>query len=100
METMSPDQIKSVFRDAEVDAVFDEENVTVGVSEVDNRVSYHKPSEDGAKRHAYLSAAFAALMNDIDEIVPGGREKSLVFTKLEEALLWSRSAITRSNKTV
>ena len=100
MEDMTAAQIKAALSDNELDAVFNVENVSIGVKEVDNRVSYHAPSKEGIKRHGYLSAAFALLMNDIDEIVPPGREKSIAITKLEEALHWSKSAITRNNETV
>lgn len=42
------------------------------------------------------SIIFAA--RNIDAQVPDGREKSLAFTKLEEALMWSNKGIAKGQK--
>lgn len=67
--------------------------------EIQNRVTYHPPSEKGRGTHAQLSHVFAVLMQNIDELVPAGREKSLVFTKLEEAKMWASAGVARNPET-
>lgn len=67
---------------------------------IHERVHYRAPSEEGRARHEALSEGFAHLMNMIDVVVPNGREKSLVFTKLEEAKMWASAGVARNQRTV
>lgn len=67
--------------------------------EITNRFTYHPPSEAGKQRHGALSDAFAAIASAVDLIVPDGREKALVFTKLEEAKFWASAGVARNEAT-
>ena len=55
--------------------------------EIANRVTYHAPSKEGVERHAALSQNFSELMHTIEIVMPEGREKSIVFTKLDNVYL-------------
>ncbi len=71
----------------------------IGEDEVRNRMTYHAPSLDGIARHARLSEAIGAAMEEVDRTCPDGREKSIVFTKLEEAKMWASAAVARNPET-
>ena len=63
--------------------------------DIRGRVTYHDPSTEGKDRHAKLSAGFESLMSLVNDIVPDGREKSLVMTKLEEGKMWASAGVVR-----
>jgi hypothetical protein len=67
--------------------------------EIQDRVRYHAPSEDGIVRHAAMSEIFAEALKCVDAVVPPGREKSLAITKIEEAKMWASAGIARSPET-
>lgn len=67
--------------------------------EIQNRVHYHAPSEEGKLKHERLSIAFDTIMHTIEMVVPDGREKSIVFTKLEEAKMWASAGVARNPET-
>lgn len=67
--------------------------------EIRDRVIYHAPSQQGVERHAALSVAFEWIMRNIDVTVPNGREKSLAFTKIEEAKMWASAGVARNPET-
>lgn len=81
------------------DEVYDEGNIVLTRDEVINRITYHAPTRTGIERHAALSGIFADMMEAVDRIVPVGREKSLVFTKLEEAKMWASAGVARDERT-
>ena len=63
---------------------------------IDNAFTYHPPKGDQAERYELLRSAgrsFAAL---ILGYTPRSREQALALTKLEEAIMWSNAAISRS----
>jgi hypothetical protein len=67
--------------------------------ELVTRFTHHPPKDVGprpqATRYAEIreqALAFARLVNDC---CPESREKSLAFTKIEEAVMWANSAIAR-----
>jgi hypothetical protein len=61
-----------------------------------NRFTYHNPSEENKLKHARVNETLLAVAEDFDELLPNGREKALVLTKLEEARFWSNAAIARN----
>lgn len=67
--------------------------------EIQDRFRYHPPSEDGVGRHTKLTLGFVDLATLVEEICPDGREKALVFTKLEEAKMWASAAVARNPAT-
>jgi len=67
--------------------------------EISNRVRYHAPSRAGSERHGILSLGFEAIMGTVNDVVPDGREKSIVFTKLEEAKMWASAGVARNPET-
>lgn len=67
-------------------------------SEALDRLTYHAPNEEGRQRHEMLTDGFLALFVEIETLVPEGREKSLVFTKLEEAKFWASAGVARNPK--
>lgn len=71
----------------------------LGVEEIANRVHFHAPSDKGAETHALLSVVFEEAMKHVDELCPASREKSLAFTKLEEAKMWASAAVARNPET-
>lgn len=68
-------------------------------TEITYRFTYHPPSEAGAARHELLSAKFIELARMVEDTCPDGREKSLVFTKLEEGKMWASAAVARNPST-
>ena len=67
--------------------------------EIWNRFNYHAASEEGKKRHHELSDVFKLIAEAVERVCPDGREKSLVFTKLEEAKMWASAAVARNPET-
>ena len=66
---------------------------------IKDRFTYHAPSTAGVERHGDLSAAFVNLAFVIESTCPDGREKALVYTKLEEAKFWASAAVARNPET-
>lgn len=67
--------------------------------EIRNRFSYHAPSPEGVARHSDLTRAFVEVATLINDVCPGGREKSSAFTKLEEAKFHASAAVARNPDT-
>lgn len=64
--------------------------------ELAHRFAYHKPSsEEVGDRHSYIRRELGALAEDLNELLPDGREKSTAITRLEEAMFWANAAIAR-----
>ena len=51
------------------------------------------PTETITERTAEAEQAFSELLNKLEELVPPGRSRSLVVTKLQEACDWARRGI-------
>jgi hypothetical protein len=64
--------------------------------ELDRRFDHHPPDRYREARHQLIRSVFKDTAGIIDRELPEGREKSLVLTKLEEALMWANAAIARS----
>lgn len=62
-----------------------------------NRFRYHPPTTNEVRRlHEDTRAAVWALAEKLDATIPAGREKALMLTHLEEALMWGNAAIARA----
>lgn len=68
-----------------------EQNETVG--EIKKTYAYHKPSETGLRKIAKLRQLFSMVHDQIEELVPQSREKSVAFTNLETAAMWAIKAV-------
>lgn len=53
----------------------------------------HRLNEVGLQKAEMLGEAFSILLETVDALVPQGRERSLVVTKLQEASYWAKRAI-------
>lgn len=64
---------------------------------LDHRFAYHPPlHESVAEAHGLVRYEVALTARVLDDALPDGREKALVFTKLEEAMMWANAAIARN----
>lgn len=65
--------------------------------EIENRFGFHKGTVEGpnatAPVHAGLRKKFVEFAKHLDEVVPDGRAKSVLFTELETASMWAHKAI-------
>jgi hypothetical protein len=64
--------------------------------ELENRFSYHAPDEEKADLHANMRSLFGQVAGYINRFMPESREKSVVITKLEEAMFWTNAGIARN----
>ncbi len=61
-----------------------------------DRIRYHKPSDEGVQRIAQIRRVILEASRTVAAVVPEGREQSLAFTKLEEAMYWANAGIARA----
>lgn len=64
-------------------------------SEMETRFTYHKPKEGQAEKYVRIRNQARVLADLLQEACPESREKSLAFTKIEEAVMWANAAIAR-----
>jgi hypothetical protein len=64
--------------------------------EIENRFTYHKPTETQAERYALLRNFAKGFAHDINTLTPASREQSLAITALEESVFWANAAIARN----
>ena len=64
-------------------------------SDIDNRFTYHAPTEGQPVLYRDVRAAARQLAEFYNEVCPEGREKSLAITHLEETVFWANAAIAR-----
>lgn len=66
-------------------------------AEIRNRFGFHKGTIEGpnatAPKHANLRRAFVEFADMLNEVLPEGRAKAVVFTELQNASMWSHFAI-------
>lgn len=69
----------------------------LGMDEIENRFGFHKATieGEGATRpvHADIRIRFRELANFLDEALPPGREKAIMFTELENASMWAHKTL-------
>jgi len=59
------------------------------------RFSHPAPTVDKVDKLDRMAEMMAGLGDEVERSLAPGREKSLVFTKLEEAMMWARIAVAR-----
>lgn len=64
--------------------------------DIGNNFSFHACDDDQALRCGNIRAKAKQLAYLIDDSCPDSRERSLAFTKLEEAVMWANAAIARN----
>lgn len=71
--------------------------MSLGKDQIEHRFGFHKATVEGDNatlpRHRELRSEFKDFANYLDELLPDSREKSLVFTALQEASMWSHCAV-------
>lgn len=63
--------------------------------ELDRRFNYHRPDAAAQAAHQQVRQGARYLAELLDTVLPEGREKSLAFTNLEQAMFWGNAAIAR-----
>ncbi len=71
--------------------------MAIGDKEIQNRFGYHRATAYSAPLHAEVRNQFMKIANILDGLIPDGRDKATAFTKLQEAMHWSNSAIAMQN---
>jgi hypothetical protein len=75
-------------------------NVSIGAEEIEHRFGFHKATIEGENAtlpiHRDLRLAFRDFAEVLDTILPPGRAKSVAFTNLEDASMWSHKAIAET----
>ena len=61
--------------------------------ELENRFGYHAANSTTIPLHEQVRTRFYELAIWMNDMLPEGREKSLAFTALQEAAMWSNGAV-------
>lgn len=65
--------------------------------DIERRFGFHKATIEGANatlpKHRDLRILFREFAEKVDAILPDGRAKSVAFTELESASMWSHKAV-------
>jgi len=64
--------------------------------EITRRFTHVAPTDVTRPQHEAINTLFLEVAIHLDEILPEGREKALVITKLQECRAWSNAAIATS----
>lgn len=72
-------------------------NQSLGPGEIEHRFGFHKATIEGDNAtlpmHRDTRLLFREFAERLDGILPSGRAKSVAFTELESASMWSHKAI-------
>lgn len=69
----------------------------IGPEEIERRTTYHKPTDGAVLIHEQVRLAIKNSMTHLDTVIPDCREKSIAFTKLEEAMYHANAAVARNH---
>lgn len=73
---------------------------TLGSFEIEHRFGFHKATIEGENatlpKHRDTRLLFREFAEKLDEILPGGRAKSVMFTELENASMWAHKSIAET----
>lgn len=74
--------------------------MTLGRTEIEHRFGFHKATIEGENatlpKHVNTRLKFREFAEWLDEVLPEGRAKSVAFTELENASMWSHKAIAET----
>lgn len=72
----------------------------LGREEIDHRFGFHKATIEGENatlpKHRDVRVKFKEFAEFLDEVLPDSRGKSVAFTELENASMWSHKAIAET----
>jgi hypothetical protein len=72
----------------------------LGKEEIENRFGFHKATVEGNNatlpKHRDVRILFREFAEQLDEILNDSRAKSIAFTHLEDASMWSHKAIAEN----
>lgn len=68
----------------------------ISKSEIENRFGFHPANDTTKGKHQVVRVWFAGIATDLVDLVPDGREQSLMITALEEASMWANAGIARN----
>lgn len=68
----------------------------MNTDDLEHRFAFH-PAPDQEKRddHASVRQSCLRLALHLNDLLPDGREKALVMTHLEDAMMWANAALAR-----
>lgn len=64
--------------------------------DIEKNFTYHAPKQGQPERYELIRNKAKELALVIEKSCPDSREKSLAFTKLEEAVMWANASIARN----
>lgn len=67
-----------------------------GEVDLNNRFTYHPPSETRAVKHVLIREKGWAFAELVCDNVPPGREQALALERIEEAVMWANAGLARS----
>jgi len=70
--------------------------MTLTRQEIDNRFTYHVPTDTQTVHYTLIREFAKEFANRINSLCPDSREKSLAFTKLDELVMWANASIARN----
>lgn len=60
-----------------------------------SRFTYHPPQEGQPEKYEALRAGGLALADQIAQLCPESRERSIAINKVDEAIMWANAAVAR-----
>lgn len=71
------------------------------MNDLKNRFAYHPANTpERQELHSLIRNELLEMAVWMEETLPAGREKSIVLTKLEEAMFWANAAVARQNEEI
>lgn len=64
--------------------------------DIEKNFTYHPPKEGQPEKYVAIRKTAGDFGKLIDQLCPDSREKSLAFTRLEEAVMWANASIARN----
>lgn len=66
-------------------------------ADIEHRFAFHAAAtQEKRDAHTNVRQQCRLLADELNELLPDGREKSLALTKLEEVMFWANAAIARA----